>query len=175
MYDKQECPARPEACRDVAAAAHDATHVPERRRFPRREHRRPSRRGKRKRKGTPPLSRFAKIPPSYPSLISPPWERLCPPHTLSPHPSFFFVFFFSGCLMLSNSPKSLSGLGRRHSWPTVAKSKIVTSCTSAQQKSLCEAHRTCRCPAPPRVSHPGSGLRRSNLCLAPPTCKKDYK
>lgn len=29
MYNKQERPARPAARRDVAAAAHDATHIPE--------------------------------------------------------------------------------------------------------------------------------------------------
>lgn len=35
--------------------------------------------------------------------------------------------------------------------------------------------RTCRCPAPPRASHPGSGLRRSSLCLGPPTYRGAQK
>lgn len=99
---------------------------------------------------------FQSPPPPH-TLIPPPWERLCPPPTPSPHPNFFFL----GCLLLGNSPKSLYGLRRRHSWARAAKSPNVTSCEARR--------RTCRCPAPPRVSHPGSGLRRSSLCLAPPT------
>lgn len=31
---------------------------------------------------------------------------------------------------------------------------------------------TCRCPVQPGVSHPGSGLEKSNLCLAPPAWRK---
>lgn len=87
-----------------------------------------------------PLFQNPPSPPSNPPLIPPPWERLCPssppPHSLS-SPQFFFFFFFSlGCLLLGNSPKSLHGLRRRHSWARAAKSQKVTSCTSARKKFL---------------------------------------
>lgn len=34
---------------------------------------------------------------------------------------------------------------------------------------------TCRCPVQPGVSHLGSGLKRSSLCLAPPTWREEQK
>lgn len=110
--------------------------------------------------------------PPTPPLIPPPWERLCPssPPPRPPLPLLTPIFFFG-----MPSVRQLSQVTLRITAP----SQLGESCkipkshflhVSAKKKVFARRGcRTCRCPAPPRVSHPGSGLRRSSLCLAPPT------